>query len=403
MSEALLVVGSGLRVLALLVLPVGDQQGLVVADDALVDGLLHEHAELAQGAVLEGLLGVELDVLDAAVPAAADLRVVLKVAIDQLDELLPLEGALTELAQVLVVPLDGREVVCLAVEDVAVLAVEGLDQQTGDVAHGVHLQPVVFVLVGGQVFHDVVPELGVHLDVEGFLKPREDELLGRRHQVLLNRPNHPVQDLNADGVQQQGHVLNLGLADVAVEGPQHALLEVLAVLLSDHEGALGGQIPVVVLDAAALVALHAGEGVKVEQGRLALPLPEGVLGGGGHVDGEVVAGLAGVLGADVALAVEAVVLQANAGHGDVGDVVHRLLHHLAQPVQGGLDLLGLLDAVVQLAGPVRLYEYDLLQEGVQGLGDDAELVIKLGLGVEAAHDDRYFVLDVVCFLGLLQH
>lgn len=42
-----------------------------------------------------------------------------------------------------------------------------------------------------------------------------------------------------------------------------------------------------------------------------------------------VAAFARILGTDVAFVVETAVLDADAGHGDGGDVVHRLLHHLA--------------------------------------------------------------------------
>lgn len=49
-----------------------------------------------------------------------------------------------------------------------------------------------------------------------------------------------------------------------------------------------------------------------------------------------VAAFARVLGTDVALVVETAVLDADAGHGDRGDIVHWFLHHLAQPMQRGL-------------------------------------------------------------------
>lgn len=107
-------------------------------------------------------------------------------------------------------------------------------------------------------------------------------------------------------------------------------------LFADHEGALVGHVPIVVLDSTSFVALHAGEGVEVEDGRLALPLAQGVFGGSGDVDGQMVPGFPGVLRANVALVVQVVVLDADAGHRDGGDVVHWLLHHFAQPVQCGL-------------------------------------------------------------------
>lgn len=61
----------------------------MVPDDSFVDGFLHEHAELAQGAVLERFLGIEFDVLHAPIAPASNLRVELEELVDELDELLP--------------------------------------------------------------------------------------------------------------------------------------------------------------------------------------------------------------------------------------------------------------------------------------------------------------------------
>lgn len=62
----------------------------MIANDSFVDGLLHEHAELAQRAVFEGFLGVEFDILHAPIAPTSYLRIELEELVDELDELLPL-------------------------------------------------------------------------------------------------------------------------------------------------------------------------------------------------------------------------------------------------------------------------------------------------------------------------
>lgn len=77
----------------------------MVSDDALVDGLLHVHAQFAQRAFSEWFGTVEFDILDAAVPPSCYLRPIVEVISNELFELLPFLLLLIQKLLVLVRPL----------------------------------------------------------------------------------------------------------------------------------------------------------------------------------------------------------------------------------------------------------------------------------------------------------
>lgn len=86
----------------------------------------------------------------------------------------------------------------------------------------------------------------------------------------------------------------------------------LTILLPNHKRALSRQIPIIILNTASLITLHTGKRMKIQQRRFALTFPERILSRCGHIDGEMITGLAWVLGTDVTFAVETVVLETDA-------------------------------------------------------------------------------------------
>lgn len=149
----------------------------------------------------------------------------------------------------------------------------------------------------------------------------------------MDRSDHPIQTFDADCIQEQGDILHLSFPNISVEGSQDSFLEIFAVLLSHHEGSLVCQIPIAILNGAPFVTFHAGKGMEIEDRGFSFPLPERILGGCGNVDGEMVSSFPGVFGADVAFVIETIVLDADAGHGNGGDVVHWLLDYFAKSME----------------------------------------------------------------------
>ena len=132
------------------VLAIRYQQGLMVSDDALIDGLLDVHAQLPQRTLPQWLRAVEFDILNTAVPSSCYLRPIVEVISYQLLELLPLLLLLIQELLILVRPLP---LLKLQEKLFAVLHHTYLR----DVSHLCVLEVVLVVLRGLEVFDNAVP------------------------------------------------------------------------------------------------------------------------------------------------------------------------------------------------------------------------------------------------------
>lgn len=96
----------------------------MVSDDAPVDGLLHEHAQLPQRAVLQGWEPIKFDILNTAVSASPNMRILDEIGVDKSEELAPCQISGIQLAEIFVHPSDWTDIIWFAVQDVVVLVSE---------------------------------------------------------------------------------------------------------------------------------------------------------------------------------------------------------------------------------------------------------------------------------------
>lgn len=144
--------------------------------------------------------------------------------------------------------------------------------------------------------------------------------------------------------------------------------------------------------------------MKIQDRRFAFPFSKRVFSRGRDVDGQVVASLPRVFGTDIALVIHAAVLQADARHRDVGDVVmHWLLHDFTQSMQRCFYLLCLFNRVIELTRSVRFYKDYLLQAWIQCLGIKAKLLSELFVKIETLDDSRNFNFEVGKLFLFFEH